>query len=58
MFISVKGKMENLENYSLICLISVLRKIMEHVLLDSIPKQVEDNKIVWNSQHGLAKDKS
>ncbi|PKU41834.1 hypothetical protein llap_7865 [Limosa lapponica baueri] len=34
-----RGKMENLENYKLVCLISVLRKNMEHVLLDSIPKQ-------------------
>lgn len=48
MFISKKGKLENLENYRLVYLISVLRKNMEHVLLDSIPKYVEDKKIIGN----------
>ena len=49
MFISKEGKMKDLEKYRLVCLISVLRKNMEHVLLDSIPKQVEDTKIIGNT---------
>lgn len=58
MFISMKGKMEDLDQPVVLRLLSVLRKNMEHILLDSIPKQVEDKKTVGNSQHGFAKDKS
>lgn len=49
MFISKKGMLEDLENYGLVCIISVLRKNMEHVLLDSISKYVEDKKIIGNT---------
>jgi len=52
-----KGKKEDPGNYRPLSLPSILRKMMEQLILDVIIKQVEDKKIIRSSQHGFNKGK-
>jgi len=53
-----KGKKEDPGNYRSVSLTSILGKVMEHLILEVIIKQVEEKKVIRSSQHGFTKGKS
>jgi len=53
-----KDRKEDPGNYRLVSLTSILGKMMEHLILDVISKQVEEKKVIRSSQHGFTKGKS
>ncbi|CAM5162260.1 unnamed protein product [Natator depressus] len=52
-----KGNKDNPGNYRPVSLSSVLGKIMEQIIKQSICKHLEDSKVISNNQHGFAKNK-
>ena len=48
-----KGKKEDRGNYRPVSLTSILGKMMEQLILEVIIKQVEEKKVIRNSQHGF-----
>jgi len=48
----------DLGNYRPVSLTYIPEKIMEHLILDVISKQVEEKKVIGSSQHGFTKGKS
>jgi len=48
-----KGKKEDPGNYRPVSLTSILRKVMEQLILEVINKQVEEKKVIRSSQHGF-----
>ncbi|PKU44228.1 rna-directed dna polymerase from mobile element jockey-like [Limosa lapponica baueri] len=53
-----KGKKEDTRNYRPISLASIPEKVMERLILDVIPKHVEEKKVIRSDQHGFTKRKS
>ena len=53
-----KGSKNNVENYRPVSLTSIVGKIMESIIKDSIVKLVEDNKLLNATQHGFTSGKS
>jgi len=52
------GKKEDAGNYRPVSHTSILGKVMEKLILEAIIKQVEEKKVIRNSQHGFTKGKS
>jgi len=52
-----KGKKDDPWNYKLVSLTSIPVKVMEHLILEVINKQVEEKKVI-SSQYGFTKGKS
>ncbi|KAL7631154.1 UNVERIFIED_CONTAM: hypothetical protein RMT77_018543 [Armadillidium vulgare] len=53
-----KGSKEDLGNYRPVSLTSLVVKILEKLLKSHIEKHLDDNKILYNSQHGFRKGRS
>uniref|UniRef100_A0A8B9V0B7 Reverse transcriptase domain-containing protein n=1 Tax=Anas zonorhyncha TaxID=75864 RepID=A0A8B9V0B7_9AVES len=53
-----KGKKEDLGKYRPVSLTSVPGKVLEHLVLDAISKQLEEKKVMRSSQHRFTKGKS
>lgn len=53
-----KGKKEDLRNYRPVSFTSILRKVMEQLILHVISKQVAEKKVISSCQHGFTKGKS
>ena len=53
-----KGKKEEWENYRPVHLTSIPGKLVEHLILDVISKQVEGKKVIRSGQHGFKKRKT
>lgn len=47
-----------MEIYRPVSITSVTGKMMEQLLLNATSKQLEEEKIIWSSQHGFTKGKS
>ncbi|KAK4829731.1 hypothetical protein QYF61_006192 [Mycteria americana] len=50
-----KGETEELGNYRPVSLLSLHGKVMEHILLEAISKDVRDKKVTGRSQHGFSR---
>ena len=50
-----KGKKKDPRNYRPICLTSIPGNMMEQLILEVIIKQVQEKKVIRNSQHGFTK---
>ena len=51
-------KKADLGNYRLLSLTSIPRKMMEQLVLDTLPKPLGEKKVIRRSQHGSTKGKS
>ena len=53
-----KGKKDKPENYRPVSLTSIIGKILESIIKDSLVKHLDTHKLIRNSQHGFTKGKS
>jgi len=53
-----KGKKEDTENYRWVSLTLIPGKVMEHLILETISRHVNNRKILRSSQHGFKKTHS
>ncbi|PKU45797.1 rna-directed dna polymerase from mobile element jockey- hypothetical protein [Limosa lapponica baueri] len=53
-----KGKKKDPGNYRPISLTSIPRKVMDQLILEVIPKHLEEKKVIRSGQHGFTKGKS
>ena len=53
-----KGRRDNVENYRPVSLTSIVGKLCESIIKDSIVKHLEEHRLLRNSQHGFTSGKS